>query len=179
MEHVEQLKKESSLKERRKPSYIDNLIMDRTSYEANMPNPDESKIPKSHQLVNDAEMSKLEALNFMRGIMDECTHLRNFTSPVDPSLSIVVTAKHDAYIPRDGIESIGDLWKGCEIRNIDAGHITAFLFNQCIFRYAKNWIFSFFKDAFEHSQSMCNLEIVYLFIIIDIPIGHTNLQTTY
>lgn len=90
----------------------------------------------------DASSSKLEAQSFMRGVMDECTHLGNFSTPVDPSLSIVVTAKHDAYIPRDGIKSLSDLWPGCEVRYIDAGHIAAFLFNQGVFRKAVT-------DAFE------------------------------
>lgn len=135
MEHVEQLKEENKLKERNIPVYPDNSIVKSLSRQQSMHNSDQQKIPKSHQLVNDAELLKLEALNFMRGIMDECTHLGNFTAPVDPSLSIVVSAKHDAYVPRNGIKSIGDLWKGCEVRYIDAGHITAFLFNHGMFRY--------------------------------------------
>ncbi|CAL1265408.1 unnamed protein product [Larinioides sclopetarius] len=97
---------------------------------------------KAKPLVNPSELSRLEALNFMRGIMDECTHLGNFLPPVDPGLSIVVSAEHDAYVPRDGIKSIGDLWEGCDIRYIDAGHITAFLFNHGVFRKA-------IIDAFE------------------------------
>lgn len=36
-----------------------------------------------------------EALQFMRGVMDECTHLGNFSIPVDPSLIIIVAAKND------------------------------------------------------------------------------------
>lgn len=36
-----------------------------------------------------------EAVQFMRGIMDECTHLGNFSIPVDPSLVIIVAAKND------------------------------------------------------------------------------------
>lgn len=101
-----------------------------------------SSNPKPKELMSAPELSRLEALNFMRGIMDECTHLGNFTPPIDPSLSIVVTAEHDAYVPRDGIKSIGDLWKGCDIRYIDAGHIAAFLFNHGVFRKA-------IIDAFE------------------------------
>lgn len=96
----------------------------------------------SSSIQKDTGSSKLEALSFMRGVMDECTHLGNFSTPVDPSLSIVVTARHDAYIPRDGIKSISDLWPGCEVRYIDAGHIAAFLFNQGVFRKA-------IIDAFE------------------------------
>lgn len=143
MEHLELLKEESNLKGRSIPLYSDNSTVNSTSFNKNARlSSEESKVSKSHQLISDSEMLKLEALNFMRGVMDECTHLGNFTPPVDPSLSIVVTAKHDAYVPRDGIKSIGDLWEGCEVRYIDAGHITAFLFNQCIFRKA-------IIDAFE------------------------------
>ena len=36
-----------------------------------------------------------EALQFMRGVMDECTHLANFSIPVDPSLAIIVAAQND------------------------------------------------------------------------------------
>ena len=32
----------------------------------------------------------VEAYNFMRGIMDECTHLANFPVPVDPELVLSV-----------------------------------------------------------------------------------------
>lgn len=133
MEHVEQLKQESNFKDKQIPFYPSSSVVHSKRDEKTVTG--DSKVPKSHQLLNNAEMSKLEALNFMRGIMDECTHLGNFTPPVDPSLSIIVSAKHDAYVPREGIKSIGELWKGCEIRYIDAGHITAFLFNQYMFRY--------------------------------------------
>uniref|UniRef100_A0A2L2Y3C7 Protein ABHD18 n=1 Tax=Parasteatoda tepidariorum TaxID=114398 RepID=A0A2L2Y3C7_PARTP len=103
-----------------------------------------TKTPNPDALMKASELSHLKALNFMRGIMDECTHLGNFTPPVDSTLSIVVTAKHDAYVPRDGIESVGDLWKGCDIRYIDSGHIAAFLFNHGVFRKA-------IIDAFENT----------------------------
>ncbi|KAK7066697.1 hypothetical protein SK128_016797 [Halocaridina rubra] len=36
-----------------------------------------------------------EAVQFMRGVMDECTHLGNFSVPVDPSLIIIVAAEND------------------------------------------------------------------------------------
>lgn len=146
MEHVEQLKQESNCKERQIPLYPSNSIVHSKPDKKTVT--EEPKVPKSHQLLNNAEMTKLEALNFMRGIMDECTHLGNFTPPVDPSLSIIVSAKHDAYVPREGTKSIGELWKGCEIRYIDAGHITAFLFNQYMFRYVN--IFAFVKINYQH-----------------------------
>lgn len=50
-----------------------------------------------------------EALQFMRGVMDECTHLKHFSVPYDTSLIIAVCAKDDAYIPRDGCSSLDDM----------------------------------------------------------------------
>jgi len=73
-------------------------------------------------------------LHFMRGVMDECTHLGNFSCPVDTSLIIVVAAKSDAYVPRDRVLSLEDLWPGAEVRYIETGHIAAYLFKQSVFR---------------------------------------------
>jgi len=73
-------------------------------------------------------------LHFMRGVMDECTHLGNFSRPVDTSLVIVIAAKSDAYIPRDRVLSIEDLWPGAEVRYVETGHIAAYLFKQNVFR---------------------------------------------
>ncbi|XP_078004866.1 protein ABHD18 isoform X1 [Phascolarctos cinereus] len=75
-----------------------------------------------------------ESLMFMKGVMDECTHVANFSVPVDPSLIIVVQAKEDAYIPRTGVRSLQEIWPGCEIRYLEGGHISAYLFKQGLFR---------------------------------------------
>ena len=80
------------------------------------------------------ETIQQHALDFMQGVMDECTHLGNFSIPVDSELIIIVLAKKDAYIPTDSILSLTDLWPGAEVRYVDRGHITTFLFNQNIFR---------------------------------------------
>lgn len=69
-------------------------------------------------------------------------NLRDFVSffkilylvPVDPSLIIVVQAKEDAYIPRTGVRSLQEIWPGCEIRYLEGGHISAYLFKQGVFR---------------------------------------------
>jgi Alpha/beta hydrolase domain containing 18 len=74
-------------------------------------------------------------LHFMRGIMDECTHIGNFTKPVDTSLVILVVAKSDAYVPRNSVKGVDELWPGAEVRYIDSGHISAYLFKQSVFRY--------------------------------------------
>ncbi|XP_046576428.1 protein ABHD18-like [Haliotis rubra] len=79
---------------------------------------------------------KKEALQFMVGVMDECTHLGNFSVPIDPELIIIVAAKQDAYIPRDDVLRLDQLWPGSEVRYLDRGHVTAFLLNQYVFRKA-------------------------------------------
>lgn len=75
-----------------------------------------------------------EALQFMRGMMDECTHLKNFSVPKETSLIIAVCAKDDAYVPRDGCTSLEDIWPGAEIRYLDAGHVSAYVLHQKLFR---------------------------------------------
>ncbi|KAJ9601013.1 hypothetical protein L9F63_000851, partial [Diploptera punctata] len=77
-----------------------------------------------------------EALLFMQGIMDECTHLRNFTVPVDTSLIIAICAKDDAYVPREGFSDLVDIWPGAEVRFLDAGHVSAYLLHKHTFRAA-------------------------------------------
>ncbi|XP_063232948.1 protein ABHD18 [Bacillus rossius redtenbacheri] len=83
-----------------------------------------------------AKWRENEALQFMRGIMDECTHLRNFDVPADTSLIIAVCASKDAYVPREGSAHLADIWPGAEVRYVDAGHVTAYLLYQHAFRKA-------------------------------------------
>jgi hypothetical protein len=71
----------------------------------------------------------------MRGIMDECTYVGNFSKPVDTENIIVVAAKCDGYVPMgDGLPGLDDLWPGIEVRFVDMGHVAAFIFNQGAFR---------------------------------------------
>ncbi|XP_054108905.1 protein ABHD18 isoform X8 [Callithrix jacchus] len=101
--------------------------------------------PQSYHLLSKEQRRnslRKESLIFMKGVMDECTHVANFSVPVDPSLIIVVQAKEDAYIPRTGVRSLQEIWPGCEIRYLEGGHISAYLFKQGLFRQA-------IYDAFE------------------------------
>lgn len=91
------------------------------------------KVPR-HPLFSDYKWREREALQFMCGIMDECTHLKNFDVPVDTELIIAVCARDDAYVPRDGCMSLEKIWPGVEIRYIDAGHVSAYLLHQKVFR---------------------------------------------
>uniref|UniRef100_A0A2K5CUN2 Abhydrolase domain containing 18 n=1 Tax=Aotus nancymaae TaxID=37293 RepID=A0A2K5CUN2_AOTNA len=93
--------------------------------------------PQLHHLLSKEQRRnnlRKESLIFMKGVMDECTHVANFSVPVDPSLIIVIQAKEDAYIPRTGVRSLQEIWPGCEIRYLEGGHISAYLFKQGLFR---------------------------------------------
>ena len=106
-------------------------------------------LPKGYQMVpkllrndenKDAARHGLhrEAVHFMRGIMDECTHLKNYDMPFDTSLINIVVAEYDAYQPRDkGISALPDIWPGSNIRYIEGkGHVSSYLFSQHEFRKA-------------------------------------------
>ncbi|XP_004537689.1 protein ABHD18 isoform X1 [Ceratitis capitata] len=92
-----------------------------------------------------------EALQFMRGMMDECTHLKNFSVPFDTSLIIAVCAKDDAYVPREGCASLEEIWPGVEVRYLDAGHVSAYVLHQKLFR-------SCIVEAFERSKQAYNMD---------------------
>ncbi|XP_014478918.1 PREDICTED: uncharacterized protein C4orf29 homolog isoform X2 [Dinoponera quadriceps] len=89
---------------------------------------------KDLNVLKDNKWREHEALQFMRGIMDECTHLKNFEVPIDTELIIAVCAKDDAYVPRDHCMSLETIWPGIEIRYIDAGHVSAYILHQKVFR---------------------------------------------
>nr|XP_028600287.1 protein ABHD18 isoform X1 [Podarcis muralis]XP_028600288.1 protein ABHD18 isoform X1 [Podarcis muralis]XP_028600289.1 protein ABHD18 isoform X1 [Podarcis muralis]XP_028600290.1 protein ABHD18 isoform X1 [Podarcis muralis]XP_028600291.1 protein ABHD18 isoform X1 [Podarcis muralis]XP_028600292.1 protein ABHD18 isoform X1 [Podarcis muralis]XP_028600293.1 protein ABHD18 isoform X1 [Podarcis muralis]XP_028600295.1 protein ABHD18 isoform X1 [Podarcis muralis] len=97
---------------------------------------------QKHLISGKRDSLQRESLRFMKGVMDECTHVANFSVPVDPTLIIVVQAKEDAYIPRTGVRSLQEIWPGCEIRYLEGGHVSAYLFKQGLFRQA-------IYDAFE------------------------------
>ncbi|XP_018421459.1 PREDICTED: protein ABHD18 isoform X2 [Nanorana parkeri] len=92
--------------------------------------------PQKTEDTKRSEALQRESWLFMKGVMDECTHVGNFSVPMDPSLVIVVQAKEDAYVPRVGVRSLLEIWPGCEIRYIEGGHVSAYLFKQGLFRKA-------------------------------------------
>jgi len=77
-----------------------------------------------------------ETLYFMRGLMDECTHLGNYSLPVNTELIELVVAEYDAYQPREGVVPLDRLWRGCNTSTIDEGHVRSYLFHQHVFRSA-------------------------------------------
>ncbi|XP_053977842.1 protein ABHD18 isoform X2 [Hylaeus volcanicus] len=105
-----------------------------------------------HPLFSGYKWREREALQFMCGIMDECTHLKNFEVPVDTELIIAVCARDDAYVPRDGCMSLEKIWPGVEVRYIEAGHVTAYLLHQKVFR-------STIAEAFQRSLKKYPLKV--------------------
>lgn len=89
-------------------------------------------IAPSRHIIEMKKRAK-EALWFMRGMMDECTHLRNFSIPVDTSLIISVAAKIDGYVPRRGVSKLDEIWPGTTVRFLDCGHVGAYIWYRKIF----------------------------------------------
>ncbi|CAH1153757.1 unnamed protein product [Phaedon cochleariae] len=86
--------------------------------------------------VNQMKTRDKEALWFMRGMMDECTHLKNFSVPYDTSLIINICAKADGYVPRGGLTGLEDIWPGAMVKYVDCGHVGAYIWHRKIFREA-------------------------------------------
>ncbi|GLV43254.1 uncharacterized protein CBL_14067 [Carabus blaptoides fortunei] len=89
-----------------------------------------------------------DAVHFMRGVMDECTHLRNFSVPFDASLIIAVCAQADGYVPREGCSSLEEIWPGSTVRYLNAGHVSAYIWYRKFFRKC-------IVEAFEKAKEKC------------------------
>ncbi|KAL3289753.1 hypothetical protein HHI36_023148 [Cryptolaemus montrouzieri] len=88
---------------------------------------------RSSQTAVKMKNKNKEAFWFMKGVMDECTHLKNFSVPFDTSLIISVCAKADGYIPRQGISKLEDIWPGATVRYVDSGHVSAYIWYRKLF----------------------------------------------
>lgn len=71
--------------------------------------------------------------------------MKNFSVPYDTSLIIAVCAKDDGYVPREGCSSLEDIWPGATVKYLDAGHVSAYVLHQKIFR-------SSIIEAFERAK---------------------------
>lgn len=105
-----------------------------------------SNIKEIDSKNNEVTAGERVALNFMNGIMDECTHLKNYSVPVDTSLTIAVCADDDAYVPLKGRANLAAVWSGAEVRYVKGGHVRAYVQYQKVFRVA-------IIDAFERYRT--------------------------
>ncbi|XP_076823045.1 protein ABHD18-like [Clavelina lepadiformis] len=94
---------------------------------------DDDNIPKKN---TDTERRQQETVKFMKGVMDEITHLGNYSVPVDPSAATFVIAKDDAYFPQSSLTHMSQVWPGCEVREMNSGHVSGFLIHNSAFRSA-------------------------------------------
>ncbi|KAK9890149.1 hypothetical protein WA026_008955 [Henosepilachna vigintioctopunctata] len=90
-------------------------------------------LSKTIQNASKAKIRGKEALWFMKGVMDECTHLKNFSVPFDTSLIIAICAKADGYVPRHGTSRLEDIWPGATVKYVDAGHVGAYIWYRKLF----------------------------------------------
>lgn len=93
----------------------------------------ETSINLGSKYVSEMKNRDKEALWFMKGVMDECTHLKNFSVPVDTSLIIAICAKADGYVPRHGTSRLEDIWPGLTVKYVDAGHVGAYIWYRQLF----------------------------------------------
>lgn len=64
-----------------------------------------------------------EAMQCMKLVLDYWTHLKYYSIPTDPALTVFVTAKEDKYVPREWAEDVRELWPGrknyfCTLSNL-------------------------------------------------------------
>ena len=80
--------------------------------------------------------AQLSADFFMRCLMDECTHVGNYSPPLDTGMVEIVRAELDAYQPGEGLTPLQHYYPGSVSTSIDEGHVRSYLFYQNVFREA-------------------------------------------
>ena len=76
----------------------------------------------------------VKAKDFMKGVMDECTHLANYEQPVDPELIIIVVAEDDYYVARKDLIKLNEIWPGSQLRLIKGrGHVSSIVRDRNLF----------------------------------------------
>jgi len=96
----------------------------------------------------------LTASFFMRCLMDECTHIANYSPPVDTELVEMVMAEYDAYQPGYGVTPLDQLYPGCRKTIIPEGHIRSYLFYQNVFRDAIYRVVDRMVDKYKYADRM-------------------------
>jgi len=100
--------------------------------------------------MNTETSTRTGSFTFMRGLMDECTHLGNYSLPLDTQLIEIVAAQYDAYQPRKSVKPLDQLWPGSRIRYLAQGHVSSYLFHQNVFREAIYDSFQTFSQKYEN-----------------------------
>lgn len=93
-----------------------------------------SSFDANHEIEIRNEMPYKDSIEFMVLLLDDVAHLLNYDMPLDTTLVNVLSANNDAYLLRDGVNHIGDVWPGAQIKYLDRGHVSAFLLDQSLYR---------------------------------------------
>jgi esterase/lipase len=70
-----------------------------------------------------------EARSYFARCLEPVTVSR-FPPPADPTLAIIVNARHDGFVPAEQAIALHRHWAGSELRWLEGGHVTAALFIQ-------------------------------------------------
>lgn len=65
-------------------------------------------LKRSQKIDRDRE----HIIEIAKYVFDEVTHLQQYPTPADTSSVIAVVAEKDAYIPRNNVTSLEDIWPG-------------------------------------------------------------------
>lgn len=78
---------------------------------------------------------KINPRDYMRQMLN-MTDISRFPLPKHPDAAIFVSAKNDGIIPIESAIALGNHWPGSELRWINGGHVSSFVFHQNTFRQA-------------------------------------------
>ncbi|CAJ0575559.1 unnamed protein product, partial [Mesorhabditis spiculigera] len=77
------------------------------------------------------------ARNFMWVLMHDFTHLGEYPVPIDTSLVHSVVGEDDAYVLREGVTHLNDIWRHAVVEVIPKrGHVASYLYYHDVFRKA-------------------------------------------
>ena len=74
------------------------------------------KITADNKLAVGREKRRLETVSFMKKLMDEFTHLQNYSVPVsNGKFATFVIATNDAYYPQLRLKPMDQVWPDCQV----------------------------------------------------------------
>ena len=73
------------------------------------------------------DISESRTRDFLFDILEQTTHLGNYSPLVDPELATVLVAAYDSYIPKNTDSLTEVVWPGASTVTLDSGHIAAIL----------------------------------------------------
>lgn len=101
---------------------LEEIYNDFSEQTINKSNDIKVKLKEKRKIFADTKMKTKKstkddklAMLFMKEVMDQFTHLGNYSTPVDPSLATFFVAENDAYYPTANLTPMTEIWPGCEV----------------------------------------------------------------